>query len=82
MNLQILFLDVDGSVGQALEIALVAGVRRIGNQFAQKDFLVGVNRIDHQVQQLFALGLKLTHSHRVTTSLVLNLWLALACLKC
>ena len=63
MDLQILLVDADGGVGQALEIPLVAGVGGVGDQLAQKDLPVGVNGIDHQVQQLFALGLELMHCH-------------------
>ena len=63
VDLQIVLVDADGGVGQALEIPLVAGVGGVGDQLAQKDLPVGVNGIDHQVQQLFALGLELMHCH-------------------
>ena len=63
MNVQVFFFYVDGGVRQALEIQLVAGIRCVGNQLAQEDLAVGINRIDHQVKQLFALGLKLMHCH-------------------
>ena len=63
VDVQIVLADAHGGIGQAHEIALVAGVRRVGDQLAQKDFAVGVDRIDHQVEQFFALGLKLTHCH-------------------
>ena len=63
MDLQIVLCDADGGIGQALEIALVAGIRRIGDQLTQKDLAVCIDRIDHQVEQLFALSLELTHCH-------------------
>ena len=63
VDLQIVLADADGGVGQALEIPLVAGVGGVGDQLAQKNLPVGVNGIDHQVQQLFALGLELMHCH-------------------
>ena len=63
MDFQVVLRDADGRVGQALEVALVAGVRCVGDQLTQEDLTVCIDRIDHQVKQLFALGLELTHSH-------------------
>jgi hypothetical protein len=63
MDLQIVLRDADGGIGQALEIALIAGVRRVGDQLTQENLAVCIDRIDHQVKQLFALGLELMHSH-------------------
>ena len=63
MNVQVFFFYVDGGVRQALEIQLVAGIRCVGDQLTQEDLAVCIDRIDHQVKQLFALGLKLMHSH-------------------
>ena len=37
MDLQIVLRDADGGIGQALEIALVAGIRRVGDQLAQEN---------------------------------------------
>ena len=62
-DLVILFLGGDAVVGQALEIELVDGVAGVGNQFAQEDLLVGVDGMDHHVQQLFAFGLEFFYSH-------------------
>jgi hypothetical protein len=45
-------------VVQGLEAQLVAGVRGVGNQLAQEDLAVGVQRVDHQLQQLLDLGLE------------------------
>ena len=50
------------AVGQAAEIQLVNGIGRIGNEFAQKDFAVRVNRVDHQIEKLLALCFELTHN--------------------
>ena len=52
MDLQIVLRDADGGIGQAFEIALVAGVRRVGDQLTQEDLAVCIDRIDHQVKQL------------------------------
>jgi hypothetical protein len=49
---------VQGVVVQGLEAQLVASIRGIGNQLAQEDFLVGVQRMGDQVQQLGHLGLE------------------------
>ena len=62
-DLVILFLGGDAVVGQALEIKLVDGVAGVGDQFAQEDLLVGVDGMDHHIQQLFAFGLKFFYSH-------------------
>ena len=50
-------------IGQALEIELVDGVGGVGDQLPQEDLLVGIDRIDHQVHQLFAFGLERLHCH-------------------
>jgi hypothetical protein len=47
-----------GRVGQGLEAQLVGGIARVRDQFAQEDFLVAVQGMDHQVQQLLHLGLE------------------------
>ena len=57
--------------GQALEIALIAGIGCVGNQLTQEDIAVGVDGVDHQVHQFFAFGFELVHSHNKRTSLYL-----------
>jgi hypothetical protein len=49
---------VQRGVVQRLEAQLVAGVRGVGDQLAQEDFLVGVQRMRDQVQQLGHFGLE------------------------
>ena len=61
-NSQVAEVELDIGVGQALEVELVHGVRRVGDQLAKKDLLVGIDRVDHEVEQLFALRLKLAHA--------------------
>ncbi len=46
------------SVMQPLETQLVACVGSVGNQFAQENLAVGIQRMDHQVQQLLYLCLE------------------------
>ena len=49
---------VQAGVVQGLEAQLVAGVRGVGDQLAQEDFLVGVQRMGDEVQQLGDFGLE------------------------
>ena len=49
---------VQAAVVDGLEAQLVAGVRRVGDQLAQENFLVRVQRMGHQVQQLGDFGLE------------------------
>ncbi len=58
---QVLLVDLGGGVGQALEVQLVDGVRRVGDELAQEDLAVGVDRVDHEVEELLAFSLKFTH---------------------
>ena len=44
----------DGGIAQ-----LVAGVRGVGNQLAQEDIFIFVERVDHEIEQLADLGLEL-----------------------
>ena len=43
---------------QGLEAELVGGIRGIGYQLAEENLLLAVQRMDHQLQQLFSLGLE------------------------
>ena len=45
-------------VVQRLEPQLVAGVRRVGDQFAQEDLAIRVQRMDHELQELPDFGLE------------------------
>ncbi len=45
-------------LGDGFEAQLVGRIRGVGNQFAQKDFLVRVHRVNHEVQQLLHLCLE------------------------
>ena len=62
-DLIILLFGGDAVVGQALEIELVDGVTGVGDQLTQENLLVGIDGMDHHVQQLFAFGLKFFYSH-------------------
>jgi len=43
---------------QGLDPQLVAGIRSVRHQLAQKDIAVAIQRMNHEVQQLLDLGLK------------------------
>ena len=53
----------DGVVRQGLIGQLVDGIGGVGDQLAQEDLAVCIDRIDHQVQQAFRFCLKLFLFH-------------------
>jgi hypothetical protein len=57
-DLQIAVVTVKAGIVQGLEAQPVAGVGSVGDQLAQKDLLVAVQRMNHQIQQLFDFCLK------------------------
>ena len=59
---QIRAVNLQSLIGQAAEIELVDRVGRVGDKLAQKDLAIGVDRVDHEVEQLLALCLELSHS--------------------
>ena len=48
-NGQVALLNLDGFVGEALEVELVHRVRCVGDQFAKENLAIGVDGVDHQV---------------------------------
>ena len=63
-NRKIVLVDLHAIVCKALEIELVDCIRRVGDELAQEDFLVGVNRVDHEIEELLALCFELAHALR------------------
>jgi len=57
-DLEVALALEQGRVVQRLEAQLVAGVGRVGHQLTQENLAVGVQRVDHQMQELFDLGLE------------------------
>ncbi len=57
-DLEVGVVFIDRGIRQALEAQLVGGVGGVGNQFAQENVLVGIQGMDHQLQQLFDFGLE------------------------
>ena len=52
-----------GAVLQGAVIELVNGVAGVGNQLPQENFLMGVDGVNHQVQQALGFCLKFFHCH-------------------
>jgi hypothetical protein len=72
LDLQFVVVAVQGIVVDRLEAQLVGGVGSVRNQFAQEDFLVRVQGVNHQLQQLFyfcleAKGFFFGNSHLVSS---------------
>ena len=63
MDLEVLAVQAHAIVRQGQIAQLVAGVAGVGDQLPEKDLLVGVNGVDHQVQQPLGLCLELPFCH-------------------
>ena len=63
LDLPVVAIGVDGAVGERQVAGLVDGVAGVGDQLAQEDFLVRVEGMDHQVEDLVDLGLELALAH-------------------
>ena len=59
LDVQIGGVDVEVLVAESLEPQLVQRVGGVRDQLPQEGVLVGVDRVDHQIQQLAGLGLEL-----------------------
>ena len=46
------------AVGQGLIMEFIDRIGGVGNQFPQEDFVICINRVDHEVQQLLRFSLK------------------------
>ena len=62
-DLEVLAPQLDGVVGEGLVGQLVHRVAGVGDQLPQEDLLVGVDGVDHQIQQPLGLGLELFLCH-------------------
>ena len=65
-------VDLHRRVREALEVELVDRVRRVGDELAQEDLAVGVDGVDHEVEQLLALCLELAHAALPFRAALLN----------
>ena len=64
-DLQVLALHVHVFVGEGLVGQFVLGVAGVGDQLPEKDLLVGVDGVDHHVQQAFGFRFELFLCHVV-----------------
>ena len=55
-------------IGQRQIAQFILGIAGVGDQLPQENFLVGVDRVDHQIQQTLGFGFKLFLCHCVSTS--------------
>lgn len=55
---QVAVVFEQGRLGQRFKAQFVGGIGGVGDELAKEDFLVGVQRVDHQLQQLFDFGLE------------------------
>ena len=62
MNGQLILGKLHVGVSQALEIELVDGVGRVRDKLAKEDLAIGVDRVDHEVEQFLALCFEFLHS--------------------
>ena len=57
-NRQFAVITEQGSVFDRLEAQFVTSIRAVGNQLPKKNFLIAVQRVNHQLQQLIDLRLE------------------------
>ena len=63
LNFEVVPVQAHLVIGEGQVAQLVDGVRGVGDDLPQEDLFVGVNGIDHQVQQTLGLGLELFLCH-------------------
>ena len=63
LNFEIPPVHAHGAVGEGLIAELVAGVAGVGDDLPEEDFLVGVDGVDHQIQEPLGFRLKLFFCH-------------------
>ena len=60
-NGQVIAAHGHGRISEAAEVELIHGIRGVGDKLAQEDLAIGVDGVDHEVEQFLALGLELAH---------------------
>ena len=85
-NLEVRLVHAHAVIGQRLKIQLVDSIAGVRDQFPEEDLLMGIDRMDHHVHQLFGFCLKLflfhmflPHSRRNATPF-LSKWFAIVLL--
>ena len=72
-DFQVLPLHAHAVVGEGLVGQLVLGVAGVGDELPEKNFLVGVDGVDHQVQQPLGFRLELLLCHDCDSSVYIYL---------
>ena len=67
---KVVVAELNTRVGETLEVELVHRIRRVGDKLTQEDLLVGIDRVDHEVEELLALGFKLLHARNALSAVV------------
>ena len=70
VNFEILPGQLHAVIRQGLVAQLVAGIAGVGENLPEKNLLMGINGVDHQVQQTLGLRLELFLCHEQNTSFV------------
>ena len=63
LNAQVAAHDGAVFVLERGEVELIERIRCVGDKLTQEDFAIGVDGVNHQVEQLFALCLEFTHGY-------------------
>ena len=66
-DLQVALVDSQRGIAEGFVVELVDGIRCIGDQLPQEDFLVGIDGVDHHVEDAFGFRFELSFCH-VTAS--------------
>ena len=70
VDLEVLPGQLHAVIRQSLIAQLVAGIAGVGENLPEKNLLMGINGVDHQVQQTLGLRLELFLCHEQNTSFV------------
>ena len=62
-DFQVLPLYIHTVVGKGLVGQLVLGIAGVGDKLTEKNLLVGIDGVDHQIQQSLGFGFKLLLCH-------------------
>ena len=67
-DLEVVTIESRSAVRQGFIVKLIDRVARVGDQLAQNNLLMGINRVDHEIKKSFRLRFKLFFCHANSTS--------------